>query len=196
MKIEVFPLSFKESVHVKLGNRHYDKLELGNYFLEYMKYGGFPSVVLSDVDIKSRIISNLFNSIFLNDIVSYNKIKENVILEYIINFLLSNVGQLISISSILNIFQFSKIEISVNTIIRYLKFIEDAYLIYKTDFYNFDKKYNNNSMYYVVDNGIKRYANANALLQNIVYIELLRRGYSIFVYPDNENTIFDVSMNS
>ncbi|MDR3156391.1 MAG: ATP-binding protein [Lactobacillales bacterium] len=200
IEIQMFPLSFKEFVHIKLGN-HFDKRELASYFEEYMFYGGFPAVVLSDISMKEKILLGIFETVFLNNIYVFNKI-ENFNLEFLIYLISNNIGKLMSVINIVDDFKlFSKAKISVSTMLIYLKFMENFFLFYNSYYHirgnNLMKNGSlNKSRYYIVDNGIKRIIlnkkNDNYVLEfeNTIYIELLYRGYSVSVDNNHINKIF------
>ena len=177
----VYPFSFSE---FKTVNSDYT-------FDDYIKYGGMP--FLSSIDFEPEISKNylrdVFNSVVLKDIVKRNKIRDVDLLERIISYVLANVGKSFSASSISKFFKAEKRTVAPETILNYLKACEEAYLLYrlKSQDVNGKKMLKVNEKYYVVDHGLREAAvganlqNAETILENIVGLELLRRGYKVCV---------------
>lgn len=177
----VYPFSFSE---FKTVNSDYT-------FDDYIKYGGMP--FLSRIDFEPEISKNylrdVFNSVVLKDIVKRNKIRDVDLLERIISYVLANVGKSFSASSISKFFKAEKRTVAPETILNYLKACEEAYLLYrlKSQDVNGKKMLKVNEKYYVVDHGLREAAvganlqNAEIILENIVGLELLRRGYKVCV---------------
>ena len=187
VEIKIYPLSFKEFLHVKnvdSQSRLVDKL-----YLEYEKYGGFPSVAIADEPLKETILSGIFDSIVLNDIAHRAGVKDTHILKSVILFLADNVGQLVNPSKISNTLTSERVPTSNHTISKYLDLLENAFLFYKAKQYDIRGKgyLKTNAKYFIVDNGLRRHAigkkgaNYANRLENIVFIELLRRGYTVDV---------------
>jgi len=172
VEIPIYPLSFREFLLAK--NISEDSRYVDSAYLEYETYGGFPGVVLADESIKDTILSGL---------------KDTPVLNNVVRFMADNVGQLINSSKIVNTLKSEHIDSSVHTINRYIELLTNAFLFFQTKQYDLrGKEYlKTNSKYFMVDNGLRRYAvgqrtgNFGNRLENIVYIELLRRGYSIDV---------------
>lgn len=187
VEIPIYPLSFREFLLAK--NISEDSRYVDSAYLEYETYGGFPSVVLADESIKDTILSGIFDSIVLNDIAYRANLKDTPVLNNVVRFMADNVGQLINSSKIVNTLKSEHIDSSVHTINRYIELLTNAFLFFQTKQYDLrGKEYlKTNSKYFMVDNGLRRYAvgqrtsNFGNRLENIVYIELLRRGYSIDV---------------
>lgn len=187
VEIKIYPLSFKEfldSKKVEPHSRLVDKL-----YLEYEKYGGFPSVVMADEILKETILSGIFDSIVLNDIAHRAGVKDTHTLKSVILFLADNVGQLVNPSKISNTLTSERVPTSNHTINKYLELLENAFLFYKAKQYDIRGKgyLKTNAKYFIADNGLRRHAigkkeaNYSNRLENIVFIELLRRGYTVDV---------------
>lgn len=187
VEIKIYPLSFKEfllSKNVDHHSRLVDKL-----YLEYEKYGGFPSVVIADEVLKETILSGIFDSIVLNDIAHRASVKDTHTLKSVILFLADNVGQLVNPSKISNTLTSERVPTSNHTINKYLDLLENAFLFYKAKQYDIRGKgyLKTNAKYFIADNGLRRHAvgkkeaNYSNRLENIVFIELLRRGYTVDV---------------
>lgn len=185
VEIKVYPLSFKEflqSKNIDINSRLVDK-----YYQEYEKYGGFPSVVIADEPLKETILSGIFDSIVLNDIAHRAGVKDTHILKSVILFLADNVGQLVNPTKISNTLTSERVPTSNHTISKYLELLENAFLFYKARQYDIrGKSYlKTNAKYFIADNGLRRHAigkkgaNYANRLENIVFLELLRRGYTV-----------------
>lgn len=185
----VYPFSFSE---FKTVNAEYT-------FEEYLKYGGMP--FLSSMDFEPEICKNylqdVFNSVVLKDIVKRNKIRDVDLLERIISYVLANVGRSFSATSISKFFKAEQRIVAPETILNYLKACEEAYLLYrlKSQDVNGKKMLKVNEKYYVVDHGLREAVvgsnlqNAEIILENMVGLELLRRGYKVCVGRVGEKEI-------
>ncbi|EFX92363.1 hypothetical protein HMPREF0027_0573 [Actinobacillus ureae ATCC 25976] len=187
VEIKVYPLSFKEFLQAK--NIDPQSRLVDQAYVEYEKYGGFPSVVLADEMLKDTILSGIFDSIVLNDIAHRAGVRDTHILKNVISFLADNVGQLVNPSKISNTLTSERVPTSNHTINKYLELLENAFLFYKAKQYDIRGKgyLKTNAKYFIADNGLRRYAigqkdaNYANRLENIVFLELLRRGYIVDV---------------
>lgn len=191
VEIEIYPLSFTEFLQFK----SYDREKIDIKLKEFFAYGGFPSVVLSEEALKLDVLSGIYSSIVLRDIAQRSNLRESSILEKIVLFLLDNIGQIVNANKIANTIKSSGRSISNNTVENYLSLLEKSFLFYKAQRYDIKgKEYlSTSAKYYVVDLGffksqINRNRNYGARLENMVYIELKRRGYQVSVgrYNDKE----------
>ncbi|EMF0329079.1 ATP-binding protein [Enterococcus sp. E5-79] len=187
IEIPIYPLSFSEFLMFK--NIDKNSRLIDQAYEEYEKYGGFPSVVLADENIKDTILSGIFDTIVLNDVALHSSIKDPAVLKAIIRFLADNVGQLVNSSKIANTLKSEGIKTSVHTVNRYLDMLENGYLFYRVQQYDIRGRdyLRTNGKYFIIDSGLRRNAigrkdgNYSNRLENIVYIELLKRGYTIDV---------------
>lgn len=184
IEIQIYPLSFPEFLEFKSYSR--EKIDLK--WREYFEYGGFPSVVLSEEALKMDVLSGIYSSIVLRDIASRANVRESAILEKVILFLLDNIGQVVNTNKIANTIKSSGRSVSNNTIENYLSLLEKSFLFYKAQRYDIrGKEYLlTSAKYYVVDLGffksqINQNRNYGARLENMVYLELRRRGYQVCV---------------
>lgn len=185
IEIPIFPLSFQEFLGIKRVSQ--ESRLIDQAYREYEKYGGFPSVVIAEESIKDTILSGIFDTIVLNDVALRAGIKDAVVLKALIRFLAGNVGQLVNASKIVNTLKSSGIETSVHTVNRYLDLLENGYLFYRAQQYDIRRKeyLRTNGKYFIADLGLRRHAvghkdgNYSNRLENIVYLELLRRGYTV-----------------
>ncbi|MDN6250513.1 MAG: ATP-binding protein, partial [Tetragenococcus koreensis] len=187
IEIPIYPFSFAEFLNVKGIEPNSRKVD--SAYNEYEKYGGFPSVVIAEESIKDTILSGIFDTIVLNDVALRAGVKDVVVLKSMIRFLADNVGQLVNASKIVNTLKNEGIETTIHTVNRYLDLLENGYLFYRVKQYDIrGREYlKTNGKYFIVDSGLRRNAvgrkdgNYSNRLENIVYIELLRRGYTVDV---------------
>ncbi|NLJ94982.1 MAG: ATP-binding protein [Clostridiaceae bacterium] len=195
VEIPIYPFSFKEFLEVKRIDSNSREVDLA--YKEYEKFGGFPGVVLSNENLKPSIISGIYDSIILNDIATRGQIRDTLTLKSLVAYLSDNVGQLVNPNKISNIFKSEKIDISNHTVNRYIELLMDAFLFYEAKPYDIrGKEYlRQNSKYFIVDNGLRNYAvsfkesNYGNRLENIVFVELLRRGYEVDVVRIDDKEI-------
>lgn len=187
IEIPIYPFSFSEFLHVK--DIESDSRKVDSAYDEYEKYGGFPSVVIAEESIKDTILSGIFDTIVLNDVALRAGVKDATALKSIIRFSADNVGQLVNTSKIVNTLKSEGVDTTVHTVNRYLDLLENGYLFYRAKQYDIrGREYlRTNGKYFIIDTGLRRNAvgkkdgNYSNRLENIVYIELLRRGYTVDV---------------
>ena len=183
-EIRVFPLSFAEFSLAFNG----DKYEAWN---EYVLYGGMPLILSKNTDEeKSKYLKDLFNQTYVKDIIERNNIQRIDVIDSIINMLASSVGSLTNPKKIYDTFVSNgEKKVSSNTINSYIKCIEDSFIVNKSDRYDVKgKKYiQTPQKYYFSDIGLRnarlnfRQLEENHLMENIIYNELLLRGYNVDV---------------
>ena len=183
-EIKVFPLSFSEYAEAFKG----DKQDAWN---NYVLYGGLPLILSKKTDEeKSKYLKDLFDQTYIKDIIERNNIQRVDILDSIINMLASSVGSLTNPKKIYDTFVSNgEKEISSNTVNSYIKYIEDSFIVNKSDRYNVKgKKYiQTPQKYYFSDIGLRnarlnfRQQEENHIMENIIYNELIVRGYNVDV---------------
>lgn len=183
-EIKIYPLSFKEFVQLK---------EIGEEkaWKEYILYGGLPPVVLQDDEKQKReFLLNLFETTYLKDIVERNDIKRKDVLDTIVNILASSIGSLTNPTNIYKTYLATgDKEISLNTITTYIEYLENAFLVKKVERYDVKgrKHISTPFKYYFTDLGLRnvrlnfRQQEENHIMENIIYNELLIRGYNVDV---------------
>ena len=181
-QVRVFPLSFAEFTSAFDG----DKYEAWN---EYVTYGGLPLILSKKTDEeKSQYLKEEFEKTYIKDIIERNNIQRIDALDSIINMLASAVGSLTNPQKIYDTFKSNgEKELSLNTINAYIKNIEDSFIVNKSTRYNIKgKKYiQTPQKYYFTDIGLRnarlnfRQQEENHLMENIIYNELLLRGYNV-----------------
>lgn len=187
IEIKMLPLSFQEYV-TAFDNKNYQQL-----FLNYMKNGGMPGNIdilkthPNDVD---KYLDGIFSTIVYKDIMVRNNISDKMLLEGILKFIFDSIGSPISTKKISDTLTSKGMITSNHTVEKYITSFLESFLIYKAE--RFDVKGKNllsrDYKYYAVDSGLRSYllgkkANSDMghILENIVYLELLRRGYRVYV---------------
>ena len=196
IEIHVYPLSFKEMLNFKHITAPSEQ-KIDHLYQEYVNYGGFPAVVLAKEELKTTILSGIYNTILVNDIGYKNGLREPELVTLVAKYLADTVGQLINPNKIVNTLNSANYKISYNAVQRYLSFFEDAYLFYKASRYDISgrKILTTQGKYYIVDTGLRTQAlgeklnNRGSVLENLVYIELLRRGYKVQIGKLNNKEI-------
>lgn len=183
-EIKIYPLSFSEYLSVA------DK-EKADAFEEYMMYGGMPLAVLEpDEKEKRKYLQGLFANVYVKDIVERYKLKDDSILSPLVDALCSSVGSLTNSNRLANTAGSALGKApSHNTIKNYLEYLEDAYLFQCAKRWNVKgrKYFDTIQKYYAMDLGLRnarlnfRQMERSHLMENMIYNELVRRGYSVDV---------------
>lgn len=193
MQIHMLPLSFKEYLSNKPSPN-----ELKEY-QNYIENGGFPYLLTieDDKELIRNYLDGIYNTVLLKDVISRNNIKDIMILDSVIRFIFDNIGQLISTNKISNTLNSNNRKNSVNTIESYLSNLLDSYIIYKVTRYDIKRKEHlkTKDKYYVSDLGLRKYLlgevkDLGGILENIIFLELKRRNYEIYI-GKNGNTEVD-----
>ena len=184
-EIYIFPLSFNEFYPLK-ENATYPAI-----LNEYMTYGGMPQVVLEETEIeKQKLLKSLFRNTYIKDIIERHNLRNIDSLNELLNTLASGIGSLTNPNKLLNTFQSVKKEnISRPTIAAYLEYLNDAFIIETAERYDIKgKSYIDSSYkYYFTDVGLRngrlnfRQLEFSHIMENIIYNDLLRRGFSVDV---------------
>ena len=185
----IYPFSFAEFFEMNLiKNPNADK---ATCFMQFLKTGGMPflSNFSGDDSAKNQYLMDIYNSVVLKDVVKRNNIRDVDTLERIVAYAFSNIGHIFSATSLSKYFKSENRKISHDTILNYLKFCADAFLIYKINRYDLEGKkiVSVNEKYYCADHGLreavfgKNIQNIDQVLENIVCLELLRRNFKVFV---------------
>lgn len=185
----IYPFSFSE--FIELYNTIRPGMTNQQLFNEYLMYGGMPYLANLNYNKEAvnRYLLDLFNSVELKDIVKRNKIRDIDILERILAFVTKNIGTTFSATSISKYLKNEGRSISPETILNYIKACVNAYLFYPVKRMDLrgKKVLTVNEKYYIADHGIREavyggnQTDIQLVLENIVYMELLRRGYTIHI---------------
>ena len=187
IEIKMLPLSFKEYVSA-FDDNNYQQL-----FLNYMKNGGMPgniSIIKSNPNDLDKYLDGIFSTIVYKDIMARNNINDKMLLESVLKFIFDSIGSPISTKKISDTLTSKGMSTSNHTVEKYITAFVESFLIYKAE--RFDVKGKNllarDYKYYVVDQGLRSYllgkkadSDMGHILENIVYLELLRRGYRVYV---------------
>ena len=204
IEIKMYPLSFKE--YLLFNNYNNDNLD--DKFNEYLKYGGLPAItsIKNNNELVLSYLNDIYNSIVKKDIIDRNKIKDTALLENIIKYLANNIGSPVSSTKICDYLNSNKITTNSNhqTIDNYLSMLEKSFIIYKTNRTDIRNKSLLKTLgkYYISDTGIRniilgfRNINEGHLLENVVYLELLRRGYRVNIGKSNDYEVDFVAENA
>lgn len=185
----IYPFSFAE--FVELYREIYPDEPINMIFQKYVVFGGMPylSNIRFEKTASIQYLRDLFNSVQLKDIVKRNNIRDVDLLERISAYVMANVGNTFSATSISKFFKSEKRNVAPDTILNYIKYCCDAYLFYQVKREDLQGKQilASNEKYYIADHGIRESVfggnmkDINLILENIVYMELLRRGYEVRV---------------
>jgi uncharacterized protein len=182
VELKMLPLSFKEYRSV---NKDETQLEAYNNYLR----SSFPYAVTLDELKKRQYLEGIYSTVVLKDIVKRLSVTDVSVLEQLIRYMYAEIGNLHSINKITNTLNSSGSKITNKTVANYISGIEDSMLVYRADRYNVKgrKVFSSNSKYYAVDIGLRRLIAGDRtedyghILENIIFLELLRRGYQVFV---------------
>lgn len=182
----IYPFSFKEFLET-LKSIQQD-VSIREAFQKYVKFGGMPFLynLAFEEEASLQYLKDIYSSIILKDITQRNKIRDTDLLERIISYLIMNVGNNFSATSISKFFKSENRKVSVETI---FKATEESFLIYKVsrDDLIGKKILNVNEKYYIADHGIREaifesnQRDINQIFENIIYLELLRKSYNVKV---------------
>ena len=187
IEIKMLPLSFKEYISA-FEDTNYTQL-----FLNYMKNGGMPgniNILKTNPNDIDKYLDGIFSTIVYKDIMARNKITDKLLLESILKFIFDSIGSSISTKKISDTLTSKGLSTSNHTVENYINAFLESFLIYKAE--RFDVKGKNllarDYKYYAVDTGLRSYllgkkadSDMGHILENIVYLELIRRGYRVYV---------------
>ncbi len=203
IEIKVLPLSFKEYLDFTVLE---DKRTLEDKFVEYIKFGGMPGIIniKNEENLYESVIKGIYNTVFMKDVIERNKLVDATLLEKILKFLMSNIGSFISSKKIADFLTSQGTKITHNTVLNYLQMLENAYIIYKVPRYDIKGKEILKTLekYYIVDTGIRnvilgfRDSDFGHIIENIVYFELIRRGYDITIGKNDSLEVDFIATNS
>ena len=200
IQIEMLPLSFKEYM-ISTGSMN----DRGIKYVDYLQNSSFPYTLelegQSD-EIRSYL-EGLYNTIVVKDIINHSKISEPKMLKSILKFIFDNIGNPLSSKKIADTMTSSGRRIDTRTVEKYLDALTESYIIYQAKRYNIKGKQYLKTLekYYVVDIGLRlmlfgsKQIDAGRILENIVYLELLRRGYDVYVGKVDEFEVDFVAQN-
>jgi predicted AAA+ superfamily ATPase len=208
IEIKMLPLSFKEYM-----SSFEDKTDLSRKFRDYLRYSSFPQAVelyKVNPDNINMFLDGIYNTVLFKDVMQRKGITDKNVLERVTKYLYDNIGNRTSMKSISDNIEGIDRNSSYNTISNYTQALIDSYLVFKANRYDIKGKefLKTQEKYYAVDIGLRYYMlgqgsnrDMGHILENVVYLELLRRGYEVYIgkYDDlevdfvarnTENTIY------
>lgn len=202
---EIWPYSFKEYLSLPDINKNLQGLNLFpnsqawhdhhfSYLKEYLKVGGFPEIFRTPVTRHRQLLQEYIEIVIMRDIVERHKVTQIALIRYIIQFLLKNSGSLFSINKLANDVKSQGFSSARDTIYDYVSYIEDAYLAFPVPLYSesLRKTNSNPRKIYAIDSGLARAIsfsmneNYGHLFENLVFLDLKRKGHKIFYYLTKE----------
>lgn len=187
--IPVYTLSYEEYLSFKKETKQF--IQEKDYIKEYIEYGGFPSIALQSFSRNEAytVVKDIYNSVIFTDIVKRNSIRKIDLLEKVVKFIFENIGKTFSISSITAFFKSEERMVDKETLYNYISYLEKAYIIYRANRYDIQGKevLKTQEKYYLSDQSLK-YSMLSfnskmiaSVLENIVFLELRRRHYDVYI---------------
>ena len=186
VSFKIMPFSFREVCEIKGLNRNNIQDE---DFMEFLNYGGMPQRFLMQSETETRVyLSDLYNSIVLRDIIQRSKIKDVDILNRIVEYMVMNTSQTFSAKSISDFFGSINRKVSTETIYGYIEYISSSLIMNKAVRYDIRGKriLTRSDKYYLTDLGLSKINNTGfkteigSLIENVIYNELVHRGYEVY----------------
>ena len=195
VSIPVYTLSFKEYLAFKQDS----PLSRRELLEDYIRFGGFPIVALSEYDEQSayQIVNGIYHTVVSRDIVKRHRINKQDLFDRVVKYIIENMGKTFSANSISTFLKSEHRKVSVESIYNYLRWLEQAFIIYPCERYDLQGKsiLKTQEKYYLSDVSLK-YAllgyNRKMLdgaMENIVFLELKRRGYDVFIGKNDTKEI-------
>lgn len=185
----IYPFSFSE--FIELYHSAFPDESIKSCFQKYLRFGGMPYLanLRYEEEASKLYLQDLFNSVQLKDIIQRNKVRDADLLLRIISYVSENTGTIFSASSIAKFLKNEHRIVATETVLNYMKYCSDAFLFYPVKREDLQGKQllSSNEKYYIADHGIREAVfggnekNINLILENIVYLELLRRNYKVTV---------------
>lgn len=196
IKIKMMPFTFSEYLQLqKSQGLEKDKEEA---FLEYVEWGGMPQIYnTTSIQERKMYLRDLYNTVILKDIVERNSIKDVNLLNRVIQFIMENIGGVISANYITKFLKSDSVITSVDTILNYIEYINNSMIVSKVNRYNIRGKSVMTLLekYYLVDLGLLQLKSSpiekkiGGRLENIVYNELIARGYEVYIGKTDKGEI-------
>ena len=192
VQVHILPFSFSEFLESKQDKSHPDAA-----FNEYLRFGGMPGIAGAPEILHTQYIKDVFESIIEKDILFRHKWQKNNHFERVLKFLLSAVGSRVSANNITNTLKANNVAVSRNTVENFIKALTESYLFYKCPRYDIKGKdiLSTGEKYYAADLGFKRAllgsenTDYGHNLENIVYLELLRRSDRLYIGKSNDKEV-------
>lgn len=196
ISIKIVPFTFKEFLELK--NIKDSKDSIYEAFEEFLEWGGMPQIYnTSLVNERKMYLRDLYNTVILKDIVERNSIKDINLLDRIIQFMMENIGGIVSSNSIANYLKKEKINTSTQTVFNYIEYISNSLIFNKVNRYDIRGKSVMETLekYYISDIGFLQLKKSpiekkiSGKLENIIYTELISRGYEVYIGKNSNSEI-------
>ena len=189
IEIRIYPLSFAEYIEFANTNNEEQNLTREQHFANYIRFGGLPGIHLMkwEEPIINQYLTDIYNSVLLKDVISRSGIRDIALLESIIAFIMDNIGNIFSAKKVSDFLKSQGRKLSHETVYNYLKALKNAFIIHKVQRYDIKGKrlLETQEKYFLDDLGLRhavmgyRDNDISRVLENVVYLELLRRGYAV-----------------
>lgn len=187
VEIQVLPLSFQEYLEF----RPEGKKQPETAFQQYLRFGGLPVIpgLPQQPDVLRTVLAGIYDTVLMKDIIQRNEVRDPALLDVLVRFLADNIGNPVSTGKISGYLTSQGRKTSSVTIDNYLRMLEEAFIFYRAKRFDIKGKMYLKTLekFYIVDNGLRnallgfRNGDYGHILENVVYLELLRRGYEVGV---------------
>nr|WP_314656885.1 ATP-binding protein [uncultured Fusobacterium sp.] len=199
IEMKIYPLSFQEYIDFASENNKDNPLTLDEYFNQYLNFGGLPGIHILNYNKEEiyQYLADVYNSILLRDVIARNNIRDIELLERVVLYIMDNIGNTFSAKSISDFLKNQGRKLSIETIYNYLKALENAFIISKVQRYDIKGKniLETQEKYYLSDLGFRHAKlgyqsnDISGYLENIVFLELLRRKYKVNIGKQDNKEI-------
>lgn len=189
VEIPVFTLSYKEFLDFR--KQYFKEENTANSFVQYLRFGGFPVIHTANYPDETayKVVYDIYSSVILRDTVQRYKIRDIELLERVIKYAFDNIGNTFSGKNVADFFKSQQRKVDVNTVYNYLNALEGAFVLYRVPRYDIKGKeiLKTQEKFYVSDVSIiyalmgYRDRMISGILENIVFLELKRRGYNVYI---------------
>ncbi len=195
IEFNIYPLSFKEFLDFRQQNQG----SIAEELRLYLRYGGFPALHLLPLNDEAvfPFLRAIYDTVVLKDIVSKYQIRDLALLDRVIKYAMDNLGNIFSANAIAKYLKSQRIKVGVDTMQNYLRYIESSFLLNKALRYDIKGKryFEFKEKYFLADHGLKnavlgfKNLDISGILENVVHVELLRRGYKVDVGELSEQEV-------
>lgn len=189
VEIPIYTLSYKEFLDFR--NHYFNERDKDDSFVHYLRFGGFPVIHTADYSEETayKVVYDIYSSVILRDTVQRYKIRDIELLERVIKYAFDNIGQTFSGKNVADYFKSQQRKVDVNTVYNYLNALEGAFILYRVPRYDIKGKeiLKTQEKFYVSDVSIiyalmgYRDRMISGILENMVFLELKRRGYKVYI---------------
>lgn len=191
VEIHVYPLSFAEYLDFAKANEAEKSFSVNEHFANYIRYGGLPGIhqMKWEEEPIMQYLGDIYNSVILKDVIQRNSIRDTALLESVVHYIMDNIGNIFSAKSVSDFLKSQGRRLSAETVYNYIAALESAFIVNKAKRFDIKGKrlLETQEKYYLTDLGIRhavigyRANDMGGILENIVYLELLRRGYKVYI---------------